>query len=70
MNGKTLRDIPVLTECDQILDIRGEFPTPEVAMNHSYLQHIPDIDSDASIILIKFNLIGIYLTEAHHVHDQ
>ncbi|XP_033755669.1 uncharacterized protein LOC117338425 [Pecten maximus] len=70
LDGATSHDLPPLTECRQIPDIRHEIPTPSAALSHPHLRDIakliPSLDADAPILL----LLGRDLIEAHHISDQ
>ncbi|XP_053375012.1 uncharacterized protein LOC128547190 [Mercenaria mercenaria] len=70
LDGTSSHELPPLTECTQIPDIRDEIPTPAVARAHSHLtdlaDSLPELDREAPILL----LIGRDLAEAHHVLKQ
>ncbi|XP_060074446.1 uncharacterized protein LOC132554162 [Ylistrum balloti] len=70
IDGKTAIELPPLTECEQIPDVRDEIPTPDIARRYKHLQdiaeNIPEADNTIPILL----LIGRDLIEAHHVQDQ
>ncbi|XP_052762111.1 uncharacterized protein LOC128204746 [Mya arenaria] len=69
-DGSSSLNLPSLTECNQIPDMRDEIPTPDSALYHSHLEdisaHIPEVDPSAEILL----LLGRDLPEAHHVLEQ
>lgn len=48
LSGETTISLPLLIECDDILDDRSEIPTPSAARCHPHLvkieEHIPEID--------------------------
>ncbi|XP_069129320.1 uncharacterized protein [Argopecten irradians] len=70
LEGLASIELPSLTECREIPDVREEIPTPNVARSHAHLQDIaskiPELDNKAQILL----LIGRDLPEAHHVLEQ
>ncbi|XP_052761860.1 uncharacterized protein LOC128204486 [Mya arenaria] len=70
LDGTRCFELPPLTECTQIPDIRAEIPTPEVARAYPHLEDlaekIPELDDQAPILM----LIGRDLAEAHHVLKQ
>ena len=70
LDGNVRLELPPLTECNQIPDVRAEIPTPEVARAYPHLadlaKEFAEIDDNAPILL----LIGRDIAGAHHVLKQ
>lgn len=62
--------LPILTECNQIPNNRGEIPTFEAAAAYPHLSHIATqilpLDPSADILL----LLGRDVIQVHKVHGQ
>lgn len=56
LDGATKLSLPMLIECNNILEDRDEIPTPEVTQYHSHLkpiaQSIPPLNPEAEILLL------------------
>ena len=70
LDGSSKMELPSVLECNEIPNIPGEIPTPEVARYHSHLRDIadciPPLDTQTQTLI----LIGGDLPEAHHVSCQ
>ncbi|VDH90930.1 Hypothetical predicted protein [Mytilus galloprovincialis] len=70
LDGQVQLVLPTLTECSDLPQNREELPTPDIAIRYNHLKEMADnlspLDPDCKIML----LIGMDMTEAHHVLEQ
>ena len=70
LDGSSKMELPSVLECNEIPNIPGEIPTPEVARYHSHLRDIADCIPPLETQTQTLILIGRDLPEAHHVSCQ
>ena len=70
LDGSSKMKLPSVLECNEIPNIPGEIPTPEVARYHSHLRDIADCIPPLETQTQTLILIGRDLPEAHHVSCQ
>lgn len=70
LDGQTSLPLPLLIECNGILNDRSEIPTPDAARHHPHLRsvaaHIPELDPNAEILI----LLGRDMVRIHKVRQQ
>ena len=67
-DGSEERNLPDVTECDDIPNERSEIPTPDIIRQYDHLKDVPilPLDPDVDILL----LIGRDMIDAHIVQEQ